>query len=640
MTVTPPVPGAPPGSEPPAPAVAASPVDAAVPNGVTAGSEAAAQSAAGNGAAAGNGSALGAAAGNGAGPPSGASPRTASGEPAPPRIARSAALIASLTALSRMVGFGRILVFTYALGATTLGDIYQAANTTPNIIFEIVANGALAALVVPLVAGAASRHDRQEVSQTASGLLTWILLLLVPAALVVEAIAHPLIWLLYPRHTPDAMRVGTEMLRVFAPQLPLYGVGIVISGVLQAHRRFAWPVLAPLLSSLTVIGVYLTFAAVEPGRVDIPHVGRAGQLILSVGTTLGVVVLSMSMTIPLRRLGLRLRPTLRLNDQVRKSVRELAWVAVITAAAQQLTLALLIALANWDTPKGSLVHFTQAQTVYLVPWAVLAVPVATSAYPALATAVANGAAQRFRDTLASATRSVLLLSALGAAALVALAWPMAWILAHLGRSAGSAPHVGSLSGGIIGFAPGLLGYGVFALHSRALYARRDNRWAALAMVIGWGGAAAVAVVASVVLPAVDRVPALTASNSTGMLLLGGVIATFVRRRVGAGALAGVRRAAGTAVLAGTLAAAAGIAVRWPLTGADGTPGYLRVALSGMLSGVAVVVVFVGVVMLVDRHDAGPMLTRLLNRVRPARRAGAARLSGGAGAPPEKTEGDR
>ena len=56
------------------------------------------------------------------------------------------------------------------------------------------------------------------------------------------------------------------MLRVFAMQLPLYGVGVVLTGVLHAHRRFTWPVLAPLLSSLTVIGAYAAFAAVEgPG---------------------------------------------------------------------------------------------------------------------------------------------------------------------------------------------------------------------------------------------------------------------------------------------------------------------------------------------------------------------------------------
>ena len=64
------------------------------------------------------------------------------------------------------------------------------------------------------------------------------------------------------------------MLRVFAPQLPLYGIGIVLTGVLQAHHRFAWPVIAPLLSSVTVMGAYLAYAAVD-GRAHATSAGSA-----------------------------------------------------------------------------------------------------------------------------------------------------------------------------------------------------------------------------------------------------------------------------------------------------------------------------------------------------------------------------
>ncbi|HEX5496361.1 MAG TPA: hypothetical protein VFX70_17485, partial [Mycobacteriales bacterium] len=69
------------------------------------------------------------------------------------RVARAAALIAGLTMLSRVVGFGRILVFARTVGSTCVGGSYQSANTVPNILFEIVAGGALASLVVPLLAG-------------------------------------------------------------------------------------------------------------------------------------------------------------------------------------------------------------------------------------------------------------------------------------------------------------------------------------------------------------------------------------------------------------------------------------------------------------------------------------------------------
>jgi len=383
----------------------------------------------------------------------------AAARPRGSRIAHAAALIAVLTLVSRVAGFARTLVLGETVGYTHLADMYQTANTIPNIVFEIVAGGALAALVVPLLTGDLDRDDRAAVGATASALLSWVLVVLVPVALLVVVLADPVMALLAPGRSADQQAVGAGMLRIFAPQLPLYGVGIVLTGVLQAHRRFAWPVLAPLLSSLTVIGAYLTYGAVEPHQPDIPAVGR----------TVGVVVLSLCLVPAVRRLGLPWRPTLRLADGQRRAVRELVWVGVLTVAAQQLTTALTIALVNWRTGGGALIQFNQAQTVYLLPWAVLAVPVATSAYPALASASAAGDLDRFRRTLAGATRGVLLLSGLGAAALAALAWPFAWTYARVAHSPGQAS---GLAAGIAAFAPGLLGYGLFALHSRALYAHR------------------------------------------------------------------------------------------------------------------------------------------------------------------------
>ena len=176
--------------------------------------------------------------------------------------------------LARLAGFGpHPGLPAHGRRRTRLGDIYQAANTVPNIVFEIVAGGALASLVVPLLAGAVAGGDRAGCAATASALLD-----LDAAA---ARAARACWWRCSPGRSSALLRAATpapqvdaggRMLRVFAPQLPLYGVGIVLTGVLQAHRRFAWPVLAPLLSSVTVIGAYLLFAAVDGARRD---VGRA-----------------------------------------------------------------------------------------------------------------------------------------------------------------------------------------------------------------------------------------------------------------------------------------------------------------------------------------------------------------------------
>jgi putative peptidoglycan lipid II flippase len=246
--------------------------------------------------------------------------------------------------------------------------------------------------------------------------------------------------------------------------------------------------------------------------------------------------------------------------------------------------------------------------VYLLPWAVLAVPVATSAYPVLARAFATGEAGAYQRTLAGASRSVLLLSGLGAAGLVALADPVARLLAQVTRGI---PSVPTLAAAIAGFAPGLLGYGLFALHSRALYARGRNRSVALATLIGWGGVTLASVALALVLPDRFRVLAVTLGNSLGMLVLGVVLAVLVARAAGRPALHGLTRTALATLCAGVVAALAGLAVRLPL---PPDPGVSGTAAQGMLSGVAVVAVFAGVALLADRRDVRPMLDSLARRL--------------------------
>jgi putative peptidoglycan lipid II flippase len=531
------------------------------------------------------------------------------------RLAGAAALIAVLTIASRLLGFVRTLV----LGKVAIAELstaYLTANLIPNIIFEIVAGGALASLVVPLVAGAIARRDRATVGATASALMTWVVIILVPLAVLVAVFAEPIVSVLLGAVGGDraaTVAVGTRMLRIFAPQIPLYGVGIVLSGLLQGHRRFAWPVLAPLLSSVVVIATYVAYGLAEPSVATISEVSTRGQLILAIGTTLGVVVLSLSLVFPVRGLGLRWRPTVHFDSEARRSVSGLAAVGVVTVVAQQLTLALATRLANSDTPHGFIFVFTLAQTVYLVPWSVFALPVATSVFPALATAYATGDEPAFRRTSAGATRSVALLSALGAAGMIAIAGPIARLFAATASQ--TRPDPSTLAAAIIAFAPGLIGYGLYALHSRTLFARGQNRYAAVATLAGWITVAVASVVLSIAFAPADRITALGAANSAGMAVLAAVLIVMIARRAGRAALRGVARALVTAIFAAAVAAAAGIAVRLPLSSNPGVAGDVA---QGILSGVVAVAVFAMVAAVVDRRDLGPMASRAVRAIRRGR----------------------
>ncbi|MGC4891175.1 murein biosynthesis integral membrane protein MurJ [Micromonospora sp. DT227] len=530
------------------------------------------------------------------------------------RVAGAAALIAVLTVVSRLVGFGRTAVFTWTLAPTDLGGAYLVANYVPNVIFEIVAGGALASLVVPLLAGAVAAGDRRAVAATTGALLTWTLSLLVPLAVLVALLAEPLTGLLGHGLDPVQQAAGARMLRVFAPQLPLYGVGIVLTGVLQAHRRFAWPVLAPLLSSVTVIAVYLAFTAAEGRRAGIGEVGRGGELLLSGGTTLGVVVLSLSLLIPLRRLRLRPRWGYRFPVDARARVGGLVAAGVVTVTAQQIALVVTLNQVTYGRVADVGVY-NLAQTVYFLPWSVLAVPLAVAAYPTLVAARAGGDERAYRDTLAPAARGVVLFSLLGAAALAGTAIPVGHFFFPDPVDARTA------AAGIAGFAPGLLGYGLFAVLTRALYARGETRAATVATALGWLSVPALAVLAGQALPLADRVPAVTLATSAGMLLLGALLVAAVRRAAGPEALAGIGRAGAAGLLAAAVAAAGGVATaRWLERLGDGTPTTLAALAQGMLSGVVVGVLFLAVAWLTDARDLRPLLaavTRRLRRRRPA-----------------------
>ena len=493
--------------------------------------------------------------------------------------------IAIVTAVARVVGFGRVAVATRTIGTGCLGDTYGAVNAVPNVVFEVVAGGALAGAVVPLLAAAVARGDHEQVERTTGVLLTWTVLLLTPAAILLAVLAPYVVPLLLggAEQCPGAVETGTRMLLVFLPQVVLYGIAVVLTGVLQAHRRFLGPALAPLLSSLVVMSAYLVYAA--QGRDDLAGLSRTQELVLSVGTTLGVAVLGLSLLVPLRRAGVRVRPGLRLPAGDGARLRSLAGAGAAGLAAQQVALLVALRLA-WEGPVGAVVVFQLATALFLLPWAVLAVPVATSAFPALSASAADGDELAYGATASTALRACLLVSAAGAALLAVASEPLAQVLVLGAPGPATAEQLARTT---VAFAPGLVGYGLIALLGRALLARGDSRTAGLAVTAGWLAVAAADVVLVLALPDADRAVLLGVGNSVGLSLAAVWLLVALRRRAGSGATSGAARTALATAAAALAAVAAGIAL--PLPTASTALGAVAVlALVGTVAAAAYVLV--------------------------------------------------
>ena len=452
-------------------------------------------------------------------------------------LGAKAGQVGTFTLASRLLGFLRWVVQAATVGSGAMAGAYSSANQIPNVFYEVVVGGALAGTVVPLLAGAIAHGQREKVRETASGLLGLTLAVLLPLAVLMALFAEPLAQLLVTSDT----RMGTDkaaitywggshqlvvaFLRMFALQIPLYGLGVVLTGVLQAYNRFTWPALAPIFSSLVVMLTYGIYGAL----IDAGHYAQA-VLTLGWGTTAGVAALSLPLLWPVHRLGLGLRARLRLPAGTFTQLRSLAGAGIAALIAQQISVLTVVAVARRYGSAGTIAIYQYTQAIYVLPYAVLAVPLATVVYPQLAARLAaKHVSRETKDLIANSTALVTLAACVGAGALM-LGAPVAQ------QVFGLITTVDYMGAALVAFAPGLVGYALIYQLTRVLYVLDAARSAALATCLGWLVVAGASWVFSANAKGSAVLVYLGAASSAGMSLAGVALALVLARRVGARAL--------------------------------------------------------------------------------------------------------
>lgn len=515
--------------------------------------------------------------------------------------------MAAGTAVSRATGLLRTAALAAALGVTSLADAYNVANTVPTILLVLVTGGTLSAVLVPLLVRTDDLVERRRRAESLGSLI----LIVTAAAALLCALLAPLLARAFALGLPDGparddfVRVATAFLVLFAPQVLAYGLSVHAVAVLQAAGRLALAGWAPVATNLVTIAAVAGYLALTPAGTGVGEVGRGPLLLLGAGTTLGVVAMTGLQLIGARRVlpGLRLLARPRLDDSARELLRLGRWT-LLYVGANQVGLAVVLVVAT--SLSGGASAYAWAFAVMQLPFAVVAVSVLSALYPRIARA-AEGDPERYADLLATGLRSLLLLLAPAALALVLLADPVVGLL--LGHGAVDDDGAALIAAALRLFGVALLPFTAFQLLTRACYARSDTRSPAVVNVaVNVVNVAGALLAAGLAPGAQDALAGLAgayaASYVVGCLLLGAQL-----RRRSPGALTGVaplvlRLLPAAAVTAGALTAgaAAGRA-----TGVGGPIGDLLVlALAGVPAGVA----WAGLALLVARPDARALARRL------------------------------
>jgi putative peptidoglycan lipid II flippase len=394
-------------------------------------------------------------------------------------LVRSTAVMSVGTALSRVTGFLRVSAMAFALGVTEtrLADSYNVANNLPNIIYELILGGVLTSVLVPVFVAHRAR-GQEDAWESARAVMT-VAIVLLGIIMLIGILAAPWIVRLYTLRVPiedraQVQALSTFFLRIFMPQIALYGIGAVATGLLNAHRRFAVPMFAPILNNVVVIASFLLFAFL-PGAPTPGGITLGQKLVLAVGTTAGVAAMTFALWPSLRRIGFRWRWRLDWkNEAVRHLVRLSGWV-IAYVVINQLGLLVVIVLAG--PVDGGYTAYLAAFIFFQLPHAIFSVSIMTALLPSLSEDWQKRDRADFRQTLARGIRASAFVVIPAAAGYLVLARPIVRLLLENGVAG---PQSTDLVAGVLTFfAVGLFSFSAFMLFLRAFYAMQDTRTPAI-----------------------------------------------------------------------------------------------------------------------------------------------------------------
>jgi putative peptidoglycan lipid II flippase len=383
-------------------------------------------------------------------------------------------LVATGTLFSRLTGLLRVLVLGWALipvldgkADGALSDAYNLANTTPNIIYELLLGGVISATLVPAFTHCFAEDDRDAIDAITGTALAALALLATVATLAAPLIVGA--YTIFNQGDNDHYRsVATSLAFFFLPQIFFYGATAVFSAQLNARRRFFAAAWAPALANV-VIMAGLIGARVFNGAVlslDDASGSRPIRVILGLGETLGVAAMALTLLPALRRAGIRLQPRIALHHPAVREVLHLGSWTVGYVVANQIALAVVTVLAQRET--GGLTTYLTMFIFQQLPHGLLAVTIMTTFMPDLSRAMVDHDVRSFRITLRQGIRAVMGLLAPTAIAMFVLAEP----ITNLAPRFADLPNA---AGVLRGFAAGLLGFSAYLFVLRGFQAMKDTK---------------------------------------------------------------------------------------------------------------------------------------------------------------------
>lgn len=354
------------------------------------------------------------------------------------KILKNASLITMCVMASRVTGLLRTWAMAFALGNTLLTSSYQVAYNLPSMIYELAAGGILSASFLPLYLLQKERHGTEAAHKFASNFLNLTLVFLGAIAVACSIFSPAVIQTqTFTVSGSEEQQLAAFFFRIFAVQIVLYGVGAIITGMLNGERNYLGPSLAPVLNNIVVTIVMFGYVPISAWNPEF------ALWWLGIGTSLGVAVQFMAQIPMLVKQGFHWYPRIDIHDPVLKEAIKTALPMFVEVIGSLVTVSCRNAFALETAPNGPST-LSYAWLWFQLPYGIIAVSVSTTLLTELSDCAAREDWAGFRKFVNKGIRTTMFLIIPLAALMGAMAVPLMQLFQAGAFTADQVTNVGSV----------------------------------------------------------------------------------------------------------------------------------------------------------------------------------------------------
>ncbi len=383
------------------------------------------------------------------------------------KVAKAAGVVGAATLVSRVMGYIRDMVMSWAFGTGLAADAFYVAYRIPNLLRELLAEGSMSAAFIPVFTETLTRESKESALHLANAVFARLLVILLIMTglgiIFAPSVVNIIAWgWVHKVEYHDKYLLGITLTKIMFPYLLFIGLAALAMGMLNSLRYFLTPALSPVMLNLVTISAVL----LSIHYLSQPIMGVA------VGVVLGGMCQFLIQVPGLQKQGMRMRPEFKPSHPGVKRIGLLALPVFLSSSVNQLNIFLGTIFASF-LATGSITYLFYGMRFIHFPLGIFGIAVATAVLPTMSAQAARREMTEFRDTLSFGLRLVFFIMFPAMAGLITLRVPIVNMLLQHGHF-DRASTLG-VATALLYYAVGLWSFAGVRIVAQAFYSLQDTR---------------------------------------------------------------------------------------------------------------------------------------------------------------------